>query len=61
MQSHTLNPICLGLEHDLFKNESVLNNATGDTALVSQHVINKEEILRDSINVLNLLNESIEI
>jgi len=49
------------IQHDLFKNEVVLSNITGDTALVSQHVINKEEVLRDSVNTLHLSNESIEL
>jgi len=41
------------IQHDLFKNEVVLSNITGDTALVSQHVINKEEVLCDSVNTLH--------
>ena len=49
------------IQHDLFKNEVVLGNITVDTALVSQHVINKEEVLRDSVNTLHLSNESIEL
>ena len=61
MQSQTDNPTCLGLEHDLLKNELVLGNITGDTALVSQQVINKEEVLRDSVDAVHLPNESIEL
>ena len=49
------------IQHDLFKNEVVLGNITVDTALVSQHVINKKEVLRDSVNTLHLSNESIEL
>ena len=48
----------LGNERDLFKNEVVLDNITGDTALVSQQVINKEEVLRDSVNTLQIPKES---
>jgi len=48
----------LGNERDLFKNEVVIGNITGDTALVSQQVINKDEILRDSVNTLHLSKES---
>jgi len=48
----------LGHEHDLFKNEVVLGNITGDTALLSQQVINKEEVLRDSVDTLHLPKES---
>lgn len=39
----------------------MLGNITVDTALVSQHVINKKEVLRDSVNTLHLSNESIEL
>ena len=46
------------IQHDLFKNEVVLGNITVDTALVSQHVINKEEVLRDSVNTLHLSKKS---
>jgi len=49
------------IQHDLFKNEVVLGNITVDTALVSQHVINKKEVFRDSVNTLHLSNESIEL
>jgi len=49
------------IQDDIFKNEVVHSNITGDTALVSQHVINKEEVLRDSVNTLHLSNESIEL
>ena len=56
--SHTLNTTCLDLDHDLIKSELVLGNITGDTALLSQQVINKEEVLRDSVNTLHLPKES---
>ena len=36
----------------------MLDNITGDTALVSQQVINKEEVLRDSVNTLQIQKES---